>query len=277
MQHKQRRKQEGVIILVGVIMLFILAGLSITLLSNSVSEQVVAHESADIALAKQAANDAVEAGKKALLDTWAVGDTECSSSPCTCGSGLPCVWTASTFSSLDFTQMSASSWNSFGTNISDFNPTVAASPQYIIVDLGCDTASSRNRYLVVGRGVGGEAATVSFSQEILSVPVNQNNASSSNNTIFVNAFVDSTLTTSFTMAPSTMSSSFFVNNTGSLCPAGTSSYAHCEMNCAGSVRVMAWTFDNGCAPTYGPWAQGTDASTVTLTLSGTSHTISCVP
>jgi Tfp pilus assembly protein PilX len=271
-----QKKQQGVVILISVIMLFILAGLSITLLSNSVSQQMTTHEAQDIALAKQAANNAVESGKKAVLETWAVGNTECNTSPCTCGSGLPCVWTAATFSSLDFTQMSASSWNNFGTAITASNPNVAASPQYIIVDLGCDAVSSRNRYLVVGRGIGGEDATIAFSQEILSVPINQNNASSSSTT-FVNAFVDSTLTSSFTMAPSTMSGSFFVNNTASLCPTGTSSYAHCEMNCAGSVRVMAWTFDQGCVPTYGPWAQGTNASAVTLTLGGTSHTISCVP
>ena len=274
MKHKAER---GIVILISVITLFILAGLSIALLSNSVAQKVITHESQDIILAKQSAEYAVEVAKKAVLDTWSVGNTECDTGPtCTCAAGLPCVWTATTFSGVDFTQMSASSWNGFGTLAIGANPSVSSAPQYIIVDLGCDNTANANRYLVVGRGVGGEDATIAFSQEILSVPTNQNNVIS-NNTTFVNAFVDSAQTASFNLSPSTMSASFFLNTTSSVCPAGSSSYAHCEMSCSGTVRVMAWTFDNNCAPTSGPWAGGSDTSAVTLILDGTSHTISCVP
>jgi Tfp pilus assembly protein PilX len=274
MKYKQ---QQGVVILIAMITLFILAGLSIALLSNSVAQKVITHESQDIILAKQSAEYAVEIAKKSVLDTWTIGNTECNTGPtCTCATGLPCVWTASTFSGVDFTQMSASSWNGFGTTVTGANPSVYSEPQYIIVDLGCDNAANCNRYLVVGRGVGGEASTIAFSQEILSVPTNKNNVTSSNTT-FVNAFVDNAPTASFNLSPSTISTAFFVNTTSSVCAAGSSSYAHCEMSCSGNVRVMAWTFDNDCAPTYGPWAGGSDTSAVTLTLNGTLHTISCVP
>ncbi|HXH55142.1 MAG TPA: hypothetical protein VNK03_05310 [Gammaproteobacteria bacterium] len=88
----------------------------------------------------------------------------------------------------------------------------------------------------------------------------------------VDASVDGVVQKTFNMAKFTASGSFY--KTKEQCQVGAS-FAQCEMNCAGQVRVMAWTADGHCAPTYGSWANVAVPSSVKVTLAGAPHTITC--
>jgi len=268
--------QRGMILLTSVLILLVLAALSVGLLSNSVSEKIIAHKIQDTDLATQSAKEAIESAKAALFSAWGLGNTECGGSPCACPGAGPCVWISSLFSGMDLTQQPASFWNSYGTTIISSNPNVVGSPNYMIIDLGCDAIATNNRYRIVAKGVGGAGETAAYLEEMVSVPISPNNVNASTLTA-VTAAVDTVpVVGTFTLSPLTVSASFFVNTIASVCPSGISSFAECQMNCSGQVRVMAWTFDNNCAVTYGPWAtQLTDVSSVTLNLGGTPHTISC--
>lgn len=270
-------RQRGLVLLTSVLIFFVLAAISITLLSSGITEKMIAHNLQDTDLAAQSAKEAVESAKSALLSTWGLGNPECTSVPCTCVTGQPCVWSSATFSGLDITQQSPSFWSDYGTPIVSSNPNVSGSASYIIMDLGCDAIATYNQYRIVAMGVGGVATTTAYLDEIFSVPISANNVQASTVTA-VTGIVDAVAVGTFNVSPSTVSSAFFVNTIASTCSSGISSAARCEMNCSGQVRVMAWTVDNNCAPTYGPWAtQVTDLSTVNLNLGGTPHTISCQP
>ncbi len=263
--------EKGNILVISIISLVVLAGLSVAVLSTSTGEKKLAGNDQEHTLSKQAAEYAVTVAKKDLSEKWAVGMCECETSPCSCSTSAPWVWLTSQFVNADPVDSSGTWWDSFGTAVAKPHAQLFSAPQYIIINLGCDAVANTQRFRIVGRGVGVRQESVAFSDVTFSMPFNQQNVSSSQ-TSPVNALVDNVVQTVFNMAPFTASAPFYQSKTQ--CQTG-SSYAQCQMNCAGQVRVMAWTADGHCAPTYGPWANTGVLSNVTLTLSGTQHTIAC--
>lgn len=263
--------EKGNILVISIISLVVLAGLSVAVLSTSVGEKKLAGNEQEQGLAKQAAEYAVTMGKKDLSEKWAVGMCECQTSPCSCPTTAPWVWMTAEFVNANPVDSSGTWWNNFGTAVAKPNAQLFSAPQYIIIDLGCDAVANTTRFRIVGRGVGTKQESVAFSDVTFSMPFNEQNVSSGQ-TSPVAAFVDGVVQTTFNMAKFTASASFY--KTGAQCQAGSSS-AQCEMNCAGQVRVMAWTADGHCAPTYGPWAGVGVPSSVNVTLAGASHTVTC--
>jgi Tfp pilus assembly protein PilX len=263
--------EKGNILVISIVSLVVLAGLSVAILSTSVSEKKLAGNEQEQGLANQAAEYAVTMGKKDLLEKWAVGMCECQSSTCSCPTNAPWVWLAAQFVNADPVDSAESWWNNFGTTVAKPNTQLFSAPQYIIIDLGCDAVANMMRFRIVGRGVGTKQESVAFSDVTFSMPFNQQNVSSGQ-TAPVDALVDGVVQTTFNMAKFTASGSFY--KTKAQCQT-KSSLAQCEMNCAGQVRVMAWTADGHCAPTYGAWADVGVPSTVKVTLSGAPHTITC--
>ncbi|HEV2523606.1 MAG TPA: PilX N-terminal domain-containing pilus assembly protein, partial [Gammaproteobacteria bacterium] len=263
--------EKGNILVISIISLVVLAGLSVAVLSTSVGEKKLAGNEQEQTLAKQAAEYAVTMGKKDLSEKWAVGMCECQTSPCSCSTNAPWVWLKSQFVNADPVNSSGSWWNNFGTAVPKPNAQLFSAPQYIIIDLGCDAIANAMRFRIVGRGVGIKQESVAFSDVTFSMPFNKQNVSSAQ-TAPVNASVDGNVKATFSMGKFTASSPFY--KTGTQCQAG-SSFAQCEMNCAGQVRVMAWTADGHCAPTYGSWAEVGELSSVNVTLTGAQHTLAC--
>jgi Tfp pilus assembly protein PilX len=263
--------EKGNILVVSIISLVVLAGLSVAVLSTSVGEKKLAGNDQEQGSAKQAAEYAVTMGKKDLSEKWAVGMCECQSAPCSCATSAPWVWLKAQFVNTDPVNSSGTWWNNFGTAVAKPNTQLFSAPQYIIIDLGCDAVANTMRFRIVGRGVGTKQESVAFSDVTFSMPFNKQNVSSTQ-TSSVNALVDGVVKTTFNMAPFTASAAFY--NAGAQCQAG-SSLAQCEMNCAGQVRVMAWTADGHCAPTYGAWAAVGVPSSIKLTLAGAPHTVTC--
>lgn len=263
--------EKGNILVISIITLVVLAGLSVAVLSTSVGQKKLAANEQEQNISQQAAEFAVTVAKRALSERWAVGMCECQTSPCSCPTTAPWVWLTAQFVNADPVDSSASWWNNFGTTVAKPNASLFSAPQYIIIDLGCDVVANAYRFRIVGRGVGTKQESVAFSDVTFSMPFNSQNASSGF-TIPVDALVDGVLQTTFNMSQFTASGPFY--NTGAKCNAG-SSYAQCQMNCVGQARVMAWTADGHCAPTYGPWAGIGVPSTVNVTLSGTPHAITC--
>lgn len=263
--------EKGNILVISVISLVVLAGLSVAILSTSVGEKKVANNEQEQHLAKQAADYAVTVGKKDLLEKWAVGMCECQKSPCSCSTSAPWVWIKSQFVNADPVDSSSSWWNNFGTPVAKPNAQLFSAPQYLIVDLGCDAVANTMQFRIVGRGVGIKQESVAFSDVTFSMPFNKQNVSSTQ-TASVDALVDGVVKTTFNMSKFTASSPFY--NAKTQCQSG-SSFAQCEMSCAGQVRVMAWTADGHCAPTYGPWADVGVPSNVQVTLSGKSQKVTC--
>ncbi len=264
--------QRGVVFIISVIMLLVLAGLSLTILSTSVSEKVQSGQTQDMSLAKLSANNAIAFAKQDLLDQWWLGQTECTSVPCTCGD--ICVWTSTTFDGINLTQQDGSWWADYGTEVPQ--PNVEEQPRYIIIDQGCDSIAMASRYRIVARGVGATAESVAYSDDSFSVPVNANNLGDGSTESTYYAIVDGFNVDSFNLSPSQVSSSFFVDNTGSLCPSGHASFAQCEVNCTGAVRVMAYSYDNNCGPIYGSWSYSGEQSDISrITVNGIVHSVSC--
>lgn len=263
--------EKGNILVVSIISLVVLAGLSVAVLSTSVGEKKLASNDQEQTLAKQAAEYAVTMGKKDLMEKWAVGMCECQSAPCSCATSAPWVWLGTQFVNADPVDSVASWWNNFGTAVAKPNAKLFSAPQYIIIDLGCDAIANTMRFRIVGRGVGVKQESVAFSDVTFSMPFNKQNVSSAQ-TSPVSASVDGVLKATFNMSKFTASAAFY--KTGTPCQSGSSS-AQCEVNCAGQTRVMAWTADGHCAPTYGTWADAGVASNVKVTLGGTIHTITC--
>lgn len=263
--------EKGNILVISIISLVVLAGLSVAVLSTSVGEKKLAGNEQELGLAKQAAEYAVTMGKKDLSEKWAVGMCECQTAPCSCPTTAPWVWMTAEFVEADPVDSSGTWWNNFGTAVAKPNAQLFSAPQYIIIDLGCDAVANTTRFRIVGRGVGTKQESVVFSDVTFSMPFNTQNVSSGQ-TSPVDALVDGAVQTTFNMAKFTASAPFY--NTGVQCQAG-SSFAQCEMNCAGQVRAMAWTADGHCAPTYGQWATIGVLSNVIVTLSGAQHTVAC--
>ncbi|HQY22176.1 MAG TPA: PilX N-terminal domain-containing pilus assembly protein [Gammaproteobacteria bacterium] len=263
--------EKGNILVISIISLVVLAGLSVAVLSTSVSEKKLAGNEQEQNLAKQAAEYAVTMGKKDLSEKWAVGMCECQTSPCSCSTNAPWVWLTAQFVNADPVDSSETWWNNFGTAVAKPTAQLFSAPQYIIIDLGCDVVANVMRFRIIGRGLGTKQESVAFSDVTFSMPFNKQNVSSGQ-TSPVDALVDGVVQTTFNMAQFTASASFYKK--GVQCQTGASS-AQCEMNCAGQVRVMAWTADSHCAPTYGSWAGVGVPSTVNLTLAGAPHTITC--
>lgn len=271
---KRLKRQRGNILVISIISLVALAGLSVAILSTSVSEKSASHNAQESALAKEAAEYAVTVAKKDLSEKWAVGMCECQTAPCTCPTTAPWVWLSSQFVNADPVDSNASWWNNFGTTVAKPNPQLFSAPQYVIIDLGCDAVANTNRFRIVGRGVGVTQQAVAFSDITFSMPFNTQNVGAAG-TVAVNASVDAAVTAVFNMAKFTISNSFFRTMTGQQCPKQGSSFAECEMNCAGQVRVMSWTYDNHCISVYGPWTSLGSISQVTVILAGVPHTVSC--
>lgn len=263
--------EKGNILVISIISLVVLAGLSVAVLSTSVGEKKLAANEQEQVLAKEAAEYAVTIAKKDLSEKWAVGMCECQKSPCTCPTTAPWVWLTAEFVNANPVDSSGDWWNNFGTTVAKPNTQLFSAPQYIMIDLGCDAVANTNRFRIVGRGVGVKQESVAFSDVTFSMPFNTQNVSSGF-TSPVDASVDGVVQTTFNMAKFTASGSFYQN--GVKCQAG-SSLAQCEMNCAGQVRVMAWTADGHCAPTYGPWANVGIPSTVNVVNTGAPHTVTC--
>lgn len=254
--NSKNKKGKGSILVVSLVFLFVLAGLSVMVLSTTSSEKRMAHNDEDYLLAKQSAETAVGTAIQSLIDTWNVGIAECTAVGCACPSGSICVWDDSVFDGIDMTQQTASWWNSYATTISKSNPALFGGPQYIIIDLGCDQINCNNIFRIITRGVGGSQQSVAFSDVTYAMPLSNQNITTSQTTN-VYGQVNGLIQQNFVMSPSTVSGPFY--NSGTCSSGGTNAY--CQLNCVGLVRVVAWTTDNnnGCTPYYGPWANGTSS------------------
>jgi Tfp pilus assembly protein PilX len=263
--------ERGNILVISIISLVVLAGLSVAVLSTSVSEKKLAGNEQELGLAKQAAEYAVTMAKKDLSEKWAVGMCQCQKAPCSCPTNAPWVWLTTEFINADPVDSSETWWNNFGTAVTKPNAKLFSAPQYIIIDLGCDAVANTTRFRIVGRGVGTKQESVAFSDVTFSMPFSKQNAGSGQASP-VDALVDGVVQTTFNLAKFTVSEPFY--KTGTQCQTG-SSLAQCEMNCAGQARVMAWTSDGHCVPLYGPWAGVGVSSSVKVSLAAVPYTISC--
>jgi Tfp pilus assembly protein PilX len=280
-------KQRGSILVISVIMLAILAGLSVAVLSNSVNEKIISANDQDQGIAQASADSAANEVKQLISDQWVVGTALCTTPPCSCTSPSPCVWASTVFTGMitDFTQQPATWWNQYASSLTAQNPALASGPQYIIVSLGCDAISSAYNFRIVTRAVGTSKNTVAFSNTLLSMPLSDQNAFSSAGAVTVRGTViqtgQPTESVSYQMSPSSTTSrqgGFFQTGTYQGCgtirpPPSYASTAECEMNCAGLIRVMAWTLDTGCVSVYGPW--DSRESTLNLLYHGVNFSISC--
>jgi Tfp pilus assembly protein PilX len=255
-----KKANKGSILVVSVIMLGMLAGLSISTLSNIATEFLTTQQNQDQLLAKQAADFAVAEAKRLILSNVPSGGHACSTfaSACSCPYGV-CIWQASAFSGLDdVTAWSNGYFDCCSAVGASPNNKVAAAPRYFVVALGCNPLSKTTVYRIIARGYGASINTRAYSQSYLEVGLSGQNAypGSSSPVWGWPSWGGNTIT--FYLGPSTTTGAEFDSSWwGGWCPQGNYIGASCEMNCLGQVRVKGYSAGNtGCNWVYGDWSTG---------------------
>ncbi len=284
-----KKFQHGMILIISLMILVVVAGLSITILSTTVSEKNLAHNTQDQIIAKEAAEYAVSMAKQEITTNWGIGMTECTALGCTCPSKsyacgqsrlcyiyYPCVYQNSVFTNIDPTAQNNAWWTTNGETYYLPNQESIAQPSALIIDLGCDAASGNNLFRIIGRGTGITSNSVAFSDTTFPMPLNSQNIGSSTTYSVYGQSEQGNILLTLNMAKSTTQSFVAVAGTSSTtCPQGYNYYGECQLNCAGYVRVMAYTYESGCVNTYGAWTNNYDMSRVYLKLNGQSQYFVC--
>lgn len=278
------KKARGSILVMSTLILSILAGLSISTIQNVVTEYQLTAQNQDKTLALQAAQYAISEAKRLLLSNWSTGAPVCSSiAGCTASNGIA-VWSYSAFAGTsDLSKQAPTFFNNAQATTSSPNPTVAASPRFFVIDLGCDAYSKSNIYRIAALGFGASLRSVAYAESQLTMPLSGQNSYSGAATLSVPALLNGTQVSTYSLAPSTSSKTLFFNNTApSSCPQGTGTGATCEMNCLREVRVKAYSYFNtnntSCPWIYGDWVAMNSGNLSQLTMTGSggvAHTVSC--
>lgn len=291
------KKTAGSILVVSTLILSILAGLSIATMQNVVTEYQLSTHDQDKTLALQSAQYALAEAKRLVLTQWAPGAPTCATiAGCVNGSGVPvstngvAVWSYAAFAgSSDFALQPSSYFTSNAQATPAVpNSKVAQAPRFFVIDLGCDPYSKVNIYRLIAMGFGASAKTMAYAESQLTMPLSgQNSYRNAATTAVYGVGVMASGVPSqynYNLAASTNSKMLFFNGVAGSCSnpgQSNGSGATCERNCAGEVRVKAYSryHTNSCTWVYGDWVSGVSQSTLTLSSDGSGGTValSCGP
>ena len=300
------KKTAGSILVVSTLILSMLAGLSIATMQNVVTEYQLSTHDQDKTLALQSAQYALAEAKRLLLTQWAPGAPTCAAvAGCVNANGVPvstngvAVWSYATFASSPNNTDFALRPGSYFTSNAQATPNkpnskVAIAPRFFVIDLGCDPYSKVNIYRIIAMGFGASTKSTAYAESQLTMPLSGQNAyRNAPTTAIVGVAVPVTAATqptkqNYNLAFSTNSKILFFNGATGVAGSCTNpgqnngSGATCEMNCAGEVRVKAYSryHTNSCTWVYGDWVSAGNQSVLTLQDSAntpaTFTTLSCV-
>ena len=291
------KKTAGSILVVSTLILSILAGLSIATMQNVVTEYQLSTHDQDKTLALQSAQYALAEAKRLVLTQWAPGASPCATiGGCVNASGVPvstngvAVWSYAAFAgSSDFAQQAGSYFISNAQATANVpNGKVAQAPRFFVIDLGCDPYSKVNIYRLIAMGFGASVQTTAYAESQLTMPLSGQNSyrNAPTTAVYGVGVAASGMPTqyNYNLAASTNSKNLFFNSVAGSCSnpgQSNGSGATCERNCAGEVRVKAYSryHSNSCTWVYGDWVSGTNQSTLTLNSDGSGGTtsLSCGP
>jgi len=171
-----RQRQQGAVLVVGLLFLVMLTLIGVTAMSTGMMDERMAGNSRDLNLAFQAAEAALRDGELYIQKSI----SPASGFSGTCANGLCQVPTVSTpwYKTIDWSSSSVTRTYGTGTSATAL-PAVASQPKYIIesigqpgavagtsIALGLKPSSTGNAYRVSARGVGGRAGTQVLVQSI---------------------------------------------------------------------------------------------------------------
>ncbi len=291
-------KTQGSILVVSTLILSMLAGLSIATMQNVVTEYQLSTHDQDKTLALQSAQYALAEAKRLLLTQWAPGAPTCAAvAGCVNASGVPvstngvAVWSYATFASSPNNTDFALRPGSYFTSNAQATPNkpnskVAIAPRFFVIDLGCDPYSKVNIYRIIAMGFGASTKSTAYAESQLTIPLSGQNAYTNAPTTpvyGVGLTASAVSQQNYNLASSTNSKNLFFKNAGpATCSAPGQSQgtgATCEMNCAGEVRVKAYSSfrnNNTCPWVYGDWVSSGQSTLVLPSDGGNGNvTLSC--
>lgn len=279
-------KQHGVVLVIILLMIFILAGLAVTIAMVPTQDQRIAGNFNDQVLATQAANAAIAEAEVWITTNWinnqALGNTAC---------GQP-ILNAQSYAISGYSTIGSSWWSSTGCSATNYPSGVNQAPIYIILYLGCDANNSVDLYQIIAQGVGASPTTIVFSEKTISKGV-------FGTTEGTDAGTSGALQVSLSVGPSGavkrsyplgtgMSFGVYLDDMGLFTPvttgpngkclSGESGYAICQRNCVGNIRVGGYAANDthSCEVKFGIWAATGDSSSIQLKdQNGNMQTMTC--
>lgn len=278
------KKQQGVVLVITLLMVFILAGLAITISAIPTTDQRIAANTRDQILANEAANAALAEAKTWLVNNWI---NNASLPKNNCGKAIQ----PNTFGFTNYAANQASWWTTYGCNGTKYPNTVSVPPSYIIIYLDCNASGNVNAdvFLVLARGVGATTTATAFAEGTVLKGPGGGSASSGT--------PGARLITGSKPGFSANWTGYLANNMsagipqsawgsgtvfwGGWCPSGASISVACSRNCAGQVQINGYSGSDPapCQTKYGAWVNpGNPATVSTIQLkdgNGTWRAISC--
>lgn len=171
-----RQRQQGAVLVVGLLILVMLTLIGVTAMSSGMMDERMAGNSRDLNLAFQAAEAALRDGE--LYIQKSISPASGFSSTCASGLCLPPTVSTPWYVSIDWISSSVTRTYGSGTSATSL-PFVASQPKYIIesigkpaavvgtsIALGIKPSSTGDAYRISARGVGARAETKVLAQSI---------------------------------------------------------------------------------------------------------------
>lgn len=259
-QCKQKpHKQTGIVLVMTLIMVFILAGLAITISSIPTNDQRIAGNSRDMILAQQSANAAISQAKTWLGSNW-VNNQSLISTPLSCGRNIQ----ATTFNVDSYVNNSSSWWSSNGCSATTYPSGLASAPVYIIKYLGPDPMNHVDVYHIIARGVGVNPNTIAYADVITTkgvtggVSVSSSTPGAKLTTVAIPHGGGASPYTTYTANGTGVGNFGWGGVWNSWCQQGVPAYGGCNRDASGRVQVWGYSGNDtpSCRYRVGPWTAG---------------------
>lgn len=259
-QTKWHTKQQGIVLVITLIMVFVLAGLAIIVSSIPTNDQRIAGNSRDLMLAQQAANAAIVEAKQLLAKTW-INNQALNTTPLPAPCGKPVNANAVKFD--NYVTQNLGWWSGFGCQGSNYPAGLAAKPIYIVKYNGADANTHKDIYHIIARGVGINSSTVAYADVMVSGPARIGGAvpaGTPGSRVITYATPNGGGVAARTAIMATNS---FVGGGGwggvwnSWCISGVPSYGGCNRDASGMVQVWGYSGNDSppCRYRIGQWVQ----------------------